>query len=122
MQKVGAYSEEKKATEEVQHICDQVKSKAEEKAGTTFNKFEAISYRSQVVEGTNYIIKTDVGDTPLNYVHLYVHQSLPSAGSAPVVNDMKTGMEESAPLKPINWRMLQQSQALFSTQDSISFT
>lgn len=24
MQKVGAYSEEKKATEEVQHICDQV--------------------------------------------------------------------------------------------------
>lgn len=35
----------------------QVKSKAEEKAGTTFNKFEAISYRSQVVEGTNYIIK-----------------------------------------------------------------
>ena len=35
----------------------QVKSQAEEKAGTTFNKFEAISYRSQVVAGTNYIIK-----------------------------------------------------------------
>lgn len=35
----------------------QVKSQAEAKAGTTFNKFEAISYRSQVVAGTNYIIK-----------------------------------------------------------------
>ena len=36
----------------------QVKSQAEVKAGTTFNKFEAISYRSQVVAGTNYIIKS----------------------------------------------------------------
>ena len=35
----------------------QVKSQAEAKAGTTFNKFEAMSYRSQVVTGMNYIIK-----------------------------------------------------------------
>jgi len=102
MHKAGGYSEVKKATEEVQHICDQVKSQAEAKAGTTFNKFEAISYRSQVVAGTNYIIKIDVGDTPLNYVHLYVYQSLPSVGSAPVVNDIKTGKKESAPLEPNN--------------------
>ena len=35
----------------------QVKNQAEAKAGTTFNKFEAMSYRSQVVTGMNYIIK-----------------------------------------------------------------
>ena len=37
----------------------QVKSQAEEKAGTTFNQFEAICYRSQVVAGMNYIIKVN---------------------------------------------------------------
>ena len=35
----------------------QVKSQAEAEAGTTFNKFEALSYKSQVVAGWNYIIK-----------------------------------------------------------------
>lgn len=35
----------------------QVKSQAEDKAKQTFDQFKAISYRKQVVEGTNYLIK-----------------------------------------------------------------
>ncbi|XP_068714002.1 cystatin-A1-like [Montipora capricornis] len=97
----GGFTKEMKATEEVQKICDQVKSQAEEKAGTTFNQFQAISYRSQVVAGMNYIIKVDVGNTPYNYVHLYVYQSLASDGSTLEVTTIKTGMKESAPLEPI---------------------
>ena len=38
-------------------FLEQVKSQAEAEAATTFNKFEAMSYRSQVVMGMNYIIK-----------------------------------------------------------------
>lgn len=97
----GGFTREMKATEEVQKICDQVKSQAEEKAGTTFNQFEAICYRSQVVAGMNYIIKVDVGHTSYNYVHLYVYQSLPCNGSTLEVTNIKTGMKESAPLEPI---------------------
>ncbi|XP_015754764.1 PREDICTED: cystatin-A-like [Acropora digitifera] len=101
MDRPGAYTEERKAAKEVQKICDQVKDQAEAKAGTTFDKFQAISYRSQVVAGTNYIIKVNVGDTPSNYVHLYVYEKLPCDGSALTVTNIKTGMKESDPLEPI---------------------
>lgn len=95
----GGLSEVKKATEEVQNICDQVKSQAEAKARTTFDQFKAICYRTQVVKGMNYFIKIDVGDTPYNYVHLRVYQSLPQDGSTLTVNAIKTGMKESDPLE-----------------------
>lgn len=35
----------------------QVKTQAEAKAGQTFDQFQAISYRQQVVAGMNYLIK-----------------------------------------------------------------
>ena len=35
----------------------QVRSKAEEEAGQKFDKYEAISFKSQVVAGTNYFVK-----------------------------------------------------------------
>ncbi|XP_015333844.2 cystatin-B, partial [Marmota marmota marmota] len=53
----------------------QVKSQLEEKENQKFPVFKAVSYRSQVVAGTNFFIKVDVGDEKC--VHLRVFRSLP---------------------------------------------
>lgn len=96
----GGFSEVKEATEEVQQICDQVKSQAEAKAKQTFDQFQAISYRQQVVAGMNYLIKVCVGSTSTSYVHMLVYQSLPYQGSTLEVTAIETGMKKSDPLEP----------------------
>lgn len=93
----GGTSELKQADENVQKICDQVKGEAENKAGTKFSQFVAKSYKTQVVAGTNYFIKVDVGDG--NFVHLRVYQTLPHAGSTLELSAIKTGMKEDDALQ-----------------------
>ncbi|XP_054019883.1 cystatin-A-like [Dryobates pubescens] len=54
----GGLSDTKPATPEVQHIADQVKPQLEGRVNRTFDLFKAIVYRTQVVAGLNYFIKT----------------------------------------------------------------
>ncbi|KAM9825302.1 cystatin-B-like [Syngnathus typhle] len=75
----GGLGQAVNADEEIQKICDKVKSDAEGKTGKTFDVFIAKSYKSQVVAGTNYFIKVHVGGD--DHVHMRVFQSLPYAGS-----------------------------------------
>ncbi|KAJ8347879.1 hypothetical protein SKAU_G00264680 [Synaphobranchus kaupii] len=55
-------------------LC-QVKLQAEETAEKKFDNFNAKSFTSQVVQGTNFFIKVHVGGD--EYVHLCVHRPLP---------------------------------------------
>uniref|UniRef100_A0A2K5QCT5 Cystatin-B n=1 Tax=Cebus imitator TaxID=2715852 RepID=A0A2K5QCT5_CEBIM len=50
------------ATAETQNIAQQVRSQLEEKENKKFPMFKAVSFRSQVVAGTNYFIKVHVRD------------------------------------------------------------
>uniref|UniRef100_A0A2K5F868 Cystatin-B n=1 Tax=Aotus nancymaae TaxID=37293 RepID=A0A2K5F868_AOTNA len=57
----GAPSAAQPATAETQNIADQVRSQLEEKENKKFPVFKAVSFRSQVVAGTNYFIKVECG-------------------------------------------------------------
>lgn len=93
----GGTSQLKQADKEVQQICDQIKEEAEKKAETKFPQFVAVSYKTQLVAGTNYFIKVDVGDG--NFIHLRVYKTLPYAGSTLELSALKTGMKEDSALE-----------------------
>lgn len=97
MPMTGGPSELKVADEEVQKICDEVKSAAEAKAGEKYSQFQAKSYKTQVVAGTNFFIKVDVGDG--SFVHLRVYRTLPHAGSTLALSAIKTGLKDEDELE-----------------------
>ncbi|XP_012874851.1 PREDICTED: cystatin-A [Dipodomys ordii] len=71
----GGLTEARPATPEIQEIADQVKQQLEEKTNETYEEFEAVEYKSQVVAGTIFYIKIRVGDG--RYTHIKVFRSLP---------------------------------------------
>uniref|UniRef100_A0A8B9STF9 Cystatin domain-containing protein n=1 Tax=Anas platyrhynchos TaxID=8839 RepID=A0A8B9STF9_ANAPL len=89
----GGLSETKPATPEVQHIADQVKAEFERREDRTFDIFQAIEYRTQVVAGTNYFIKSYTG-----YAHLRVFQALPQEKQGPSLVRYQTGKTRDDPL------------------------
>ncbi|XP_008055050.1 cystatin-B [Carlito syrichta] len=84
----GAPTSTQPATDEIQHIADQVKSQLEKKENKTFPVFKAMSFKSQLVAGTNYFIKVHVGGDV--YIHLRVFRSLPHENQALTLSDYQT--------------------------------
>lgn len=74
-QRLGGLGAAKIVTPEVQGYADQLRREIETKAGVgKFNKFIVVAFKTQVVAGTNYFMKIDVGDNA--YIHARVHKSL----------------------------------------------
>ncbi|XP_049641898.1 cystatin-A [Suncus etruscus] len=71
----GGLTEAKPATPEVQQIANEVKSQLEEKTNESYEEFEAIEYKTQVVAGIFYYIKIRTGED--TYIHIKVLRSLP---------------------------------------------
>ncbi|XP_026962079.1 cystatin-A [Sagmatias obliquidens] len=71
----GGLTEAKPATPEIQEIANTVKPQLEEKTNETYEEFEAVEYKTQVVAGIIYYIKIRVGND--RYIHIKVFQSLP---------------------------------------------
>ncbi|XP_059576308.1 cystatin-B-like [Alligator mississippiensis] len=93
---LGGLSSTKPATPEVQKIADQVKPQLEGKENKTYQCFTATEYKSQVVAGTNYFIKVQVGEN--DYVHLRVFVSLPHTNEGITFTSYQTGKTGGDPL------------------------
>jgi len=81
----GAMSKAKPADAHVQELCDAVRGSAEAQMGFTFTKFKAVSYKAQVVAGTNYVVKVAVGDAKMVLLRIFE----PLGGKAPELESAK---------------------------------
>ncbi|EER19631.1 Cystatin B, putative [Perkinsus marinus ATCC 50983] len=85
----GGLSEARPVSDSVRRLCEQLRPAMEQsnKANTAFSEFEPISYKSQVVAGTNYFVKIKVG--PEAFAHVRIFQPLPCNGSNPELSSVK---------------------------------
>ncbi len=83
----GGYGDVTVADEQIQQVADSVKASVESRMNTTLNTYKAISYKSQIVAGTNYKIKVQVGDD--KYIHIKVFADLPCYGGEIELTDFK---------------------------------
>ncbi|EGC36100.1 hypothetical protein DICPUDRAFT_91899 [Dictyostelium purpureum] len=74
---VGGIGAKHDADDYVRNLCAQIKVNAENKLATHYNKFEAVSYKKQVVAGTNYFVKVH---TDNGYNHYRIFVGLPVNG------------------------------------------
>ena len=85
----GGFGAVKPADDEIKSLVAKVKGDAEKKLGKNFAVFEAISYSSQVVGGTNYAVKVKVGEN--EYIHLTIFEALPCYGGKVELSEAEGG-------------------------------
>ena len=92
----GGFADAREADDEVKAMAKELKAQTEAKLGATYSEFEAVSYKTQVVAGTNYLIKVKVG--PEQYVHIKVWKKLPCNGGAKELSEATGGKTLADPL------------------------
>ena len=92
----GGFGNAKEATEDVKTLAKNMKEKVQEQLGASYEEFEAVLYTTQVVAGTNYLIKVKVGDE--KYVHIKIYVPL-AFRNAP--NELLSAEGEKAFLDPL---------------------
>jgi cystatin-A/B len=85
----GGFGEAMDADDNVKEIAKNMKKATEDKLGAKFDEFEAVKYKTQVVSGTNYLIKVKVA--PEKYVHIKVWKKLPCHGGELNLSEAQAG-------------------------------
>jgi hypothetical protein len=95
----GGFGNARDATGDEQAILDHVKGEVEEKLQTKLSTFKALKYTTQVVAGTNYIIKAKCDD---QIAHVKIGKPLPHTNQPPFLMNVDTnGHTEDSPIHPI---------------------
>ncbi|XP_051783743.1 cystatin-A-like isoform X4 [Erpetoichthys calabaricus] len=87
----GQWTDIKPADSNVKAICKEAQHDVEKQEGKHYQEFLALKYRSQLVNGTNYLIEVQVAHNEC--LHLKIHQSLPCYGNQTKV----TGVQKKKP-------------------------
>ena len=93
---LGGFGDAKVADDNVKALAKGMKEKAEAALGETYGEFEAVKFKTQVVAGTNYLIKVKVGGD--KYVHLKVHVPLPCKNAPNELLEQEKGKNLADPL------------------------
>ncbi|XP_061494103.1 cystatin-B-like [Rhineura floridana] len=86
--KCGGTTEAQAATAETQQIVQEVKPQVEEKEGRSFEVFNAVEFKTQIVAGINYFIKVHVGND--EFLHIRVFKSLPHENKPLALNSYQS--------------------------------
>lgn len=84
----GGTSDAKPADAEIQAIINEVKSAVEDKVGKKLDTYTPVSYKTQVVAGTNYFVKVNAGG---EHLHLRIFAPLPHTGNRKELADLQRG-------------------------------
>ena len=87
----GGFDNAKEATDDVKTLAKNMKEKVQEQLGETFETFDAVLFTTQVVAGTNYLIK-------VKFVHIKIYVPLPFR-NAP--NELLSAEGDKAFLDPL---------------------
>ena len=85
-----------KTDEEGLHVITGYKGIVEGFLGASYTTFEPISYTTQVVAGTNYLVKVKVGDN--KYVHIKIWKRLPHEGETTELTEASGNKTEDSQL------------------------
>jgi len=88
----GGIGQEQNITAEVAALAETVKADAQTRLGVQFQKYDPISFASQVVNGVNYFIKIDVGDQTI------IERVYRSFGGAVSLHSVKANLSSNAPI------------------------
>ncbi|XP_059139384.1 cystatin-B-like [Physella acuta] len=80
----GGTSDVKEANEEIHELVKEIRGELEKKVEKTYPDFKAVSFKSQVVAGTNFFVKILVNDG--EYVHVRIFRPLPHTNEGPKVH------------------------------------
>ena len=95
---VGGWGDIKQVSEnqDLMNIVSNLKPSIESSTNIVYTTFNPTQFRSQVVAGTNYKVKIDIGNG--EYIHVKIYVPLPFTKTAPTVSEIVTGMKVESEL------------------------
>uniref|UniRef100_A0A3Q2R398 Cystatin-B n=1 Tax=Fundulus heteroclitus TaxID=8078 RepID=A0A3Q2R398_FUNHE len=86
--------------DEIQEICSEVKSDVEAKTKENYREFRAIEYCHQLVAGTNYLIRVQVGEQ--KWIDIVVWKHLPQDPIKLQLTGIRQNRKLEDPFEPFN--------------------